>query len=250
MENSKSSIFNTILETFENADILALAHYMIDDIPDYFYDIGASSTGKYHPSYALGDLGLARHTVALCRIMNHIFALEQTQEDFTSRERDLMRLAGIMHDSRKSGETKSRYTVFEHPLLSAEAVRKFKGKIPTVTDEEVELIAKACESHMGQWNENGKSVLPKPRTKYEKLVHLCDYLASRKNIEILFDGIESAKPEPPEEVKIEEYVLPFGKYKGSLICEVAKEHKDYLEWMNSNIQMKEPLKSFVAQLIK
>jgi 23S rRNA maturation-related 3'-5' exoribonuclease YhaM len=128
--NEKSLIFNEILETFEDANVKALARIMIDDIPDYFYDIGASSTGKYHPQYALGDLGLARHTVALCRIMNYIFSLEQTQEDFTPRERDLLRLAGIMHDSRKCGETKSRYTVFEHPLMAASAVRRYKGVIP------------------------------------------------------------------------------------------------------------------------
>ena len=89
-------------------------------IPDYFFDVGASSTGKYHPQYALGDLGLARHTVALCRFMNHMFAIEQTQNKFNSRERDLLRLAGIMHDSRKSGEadSKSKFTVFNHPLSS------------------------------------------------------------------------------------------------------------------------------------
>ena len=100
LTNKKAEIFNSVVDTFENADIKELVIKMIDDIPNYFFDVGASSTGKYHPRYALGDLGLARHTVALCRFMNHMFAIEQTQNKFNSRERDLLRLAGIMHDSR------------------------------------------------------------------------------------------------------------------------------------------------------
>lgn len=45
MKNNKATIFNVILDTFENEDIKELTVKMIDDIPDYFFDIGASSTG-------------------------------------------------------------------------------------------------------------------------------------------------------------------------------------------------------------
>ena len=249
MKNKKAEIFNSVVETFENTDIKELVVKMIDDIPDYFFDVGASSTGKYHPQYALGDLGLARHTVALCKFMNHMFMIEQTQNIFNSRERDMLRLAGIMHDSRKSGEAdnKSRFTVFNHPLLAADAIRRFKGVVSTVTDDEIELAAKACESHMGQWNTDKRSsvILPKPSDKYGELLHLCDYLASRKDIEVLFNDSEKAK----SDVKLEDYKFTFGKYKGQLITDVAKDHKDYLEWMNSNMNMQEPLKTFVSQLL-
>ena len=46
----------------ENIEIL------IDLLPDYFFEVPASSTGKYHPSYALGDGGLVRHVKAAVRI--------------------------------------------------------------------------------------------------------------------------------------------------------------------------------------
>lgn len=250
MKNNKATIFNVILDTFENEDIKELTVKMIDDIPDYFFDIGASSTGKYHPQYALGDLGLARHTVALCKFMNHIFTIEQNKAKFSPRERDLLRMAGIMHDSRKSGEAdnKSRYTVFDHPILAANAIRKFKGVVPSVSDDEIEMAAKACECHMGEWNTDKRSsvVLPKPSDKCGELLHLCDYLASRKDIEVLFDNAPNAKPE----VKLEDYKFTFGKYKGQLITEVAKDHRDYLEWMKGNMYMREPLKTFVNELLK
>ena len=104
MRNQKAMIFDSLVVTIENKDIREFAERCIDTIPNYFWDVGASSTGKYHPQYALGDLGLARHTCALVRILNYILGIDCWKNDFTSRERDLMRVAGIMHDSRKSGD--------------------------------------------------------------------------------------------------------------------------------------------------
>ena len=42
--NSKSSIFNSILDTIESEDIRKFAERCIQTIPDYFWDAGASST--------------------------------------------------------------------------------------------------------------------------------------------------------------------------------------------------------------
>ena len=46
------------------------------------------------------------------------------------------------------------------------------------------------ESHMGEWNTNSYSnvVLPLPITKHQKFVHMCDYLASRKFINVKFEN--------------------------------------------------------------
>ena len=103
---------------------------------------------------------------------------------------------------------------------------------------------------MGEWNESKRSsvVLPKPETDIQKFVHMCDYLASRKDIEVLFDANESVRVEKPE-VKIDDYKLTFGKHKGELITDVAKNHKDYLEWMRDNMTLQEPLKTFVHTLL-
>lgn len=192
----KSLIFSEILDTIENNDMKTFAKECIKTIPDYFWDVGASSTGKYHPSYALGDLGLARHTCALVRFLNHTFAIESLNK-FTSRERDILRVAGMMHDSRKSGSQtdyeNDKYTKFNHPLLAAEVIRLMEEK-HIIPDEEVEMIASIIESHMGQWNTDKRSdvVLPKPETRFQKLLHWADYLASRKDIEIKFDNNPNA----------------------------------------------------------
>ena len=45
------------------------------------------------------------------------------------------------------------------------------------------------ESHMGKWDQFGR--LPQPKTPLQTIVHICDYLASRKNIYIDLDYQES-----------------------------------------------------------
>lgn len=244
MRNEKSKIFDSLLSTFENEDIKEFAKECIKVIPNYFWNVGASSTGKYHPQYALGDLGLARHTCALVRFLNHIFEVECFKNNFTSRERDLMRVAGIMHDSMKSGTdddyAKSRYTKFDHPILAADNIRKMQG----LSNGEIEVIATTIESHMGSWNtdKRSKTILPTPQNKYQKLVHLADYLASRKDIEVLFDD-EYTKELPT----LEDYIITFGKHSGKTLPEVASVDPKYISWAKENIKT-EPLKTLLEKM--
>lgn len=247
MKNENAKIFDSILNTIENEDIRHFAEECIETIPDYFWEVGASSTGKYHPQYALGELGLARHTCALVRFLNHILNVDCFGDKFTSREKDLMRVAGMMHDTRKSGDdtdyAKSKYTKFDHPLLAANEIRSLIGFI---SPEELEIVATTIESHMGQWNTDKRSsvVLPLPTNKYQKMVHLADYLASRKDIEVLFDGFEVPKKEV---VKLEDYVLNFGKHSGEKLIDVAQSDPSYISWAKENMN-REPIKSLLAQL--
>ena len=247
MKNEKARIFDSILNTIENKDIRYFAEQCIETIPDYFWEVGASSTGKYHPQYALGDLGLARHTCALVRFLNHILSVDCFGGKFTSREKDLMRVAGMMHDTRKSGDdeayAKNKYTKFDHPLLAANEIRTLIGFIP---DEEVELVASTIESHMGQWNTDKRSstVLPLPENKYQKMVHLADYLASRKDVEVLFSEEFTKKVEIPD---INTYQLPFGKYKEKTLPEIAELDPGYISWAKENMT-REPVKTLLKQL--
>lgn len=245
--NESTKIFDGLLETFENDDIREFAVKCIGTIPPYFWEVGASSTGKYHPQYALGTLGLARHTCALVRILNHILSIDCYKNDYTSRERDLLRLAGIMHDSRKSGNQtdyeKNKFTKFDHPLLAAQIIRETETTLPK---EEIELIATTIESHMGQWNTDKRSsiVLPIPENKYQKIVHLADYLASRKDLEVLFSEEFLAKTELPD---INTYALTFGKYKGKTLPEIAQIDSGYIAWAKENMT-REPVKTLLTQM--
>ena len=246
MMNDKSKIFNTLLDTFENEDIKTFAEKCIETIPNYFGEVGASSTGKWHPKYALGEFGLARHTYALVRILNHILSIDCYKNNYTSRERDLMRVAGIMHDSMKSGTdedyARSKYTKFDHPILAANNIRKMQG----LSNDEIEVIATTIESHMGQWNtcKRSKAILPTPKNEYQKLIHLADYLASRKDIEVLFDKEFQDKIELPNP---DEYVLNFGKHKGKTLTEVAKCDSGWIRLAKENID-REPISSLLKEM--
>lgn len=183
---NKSDIFDKELSLIKNLEIKNFVIHMLDnEVPDYFFNVAASSTGKYHPSYALGESGLVRHTKAATRIAYELFRTDLYP--YNSDQQDIILASLILHDSRKHGNNGSRFTVVEHPLLAAEAVRKSKG---VISPEYRELIAKNIETHMGNFNKDyktGREVLPRPSTGMQKFVHQCDYLASRKCLEFNFN---------------------------------------------------------------
>ena len=242
-------IFDEILSTFENEDIKEFAEKCIDAAPAYWHSVAASSTGKYHPVYALGDGGLVRHTLALVRILNHMFGVESIANQFTSRERDLLRAAGIAHDMMKSGTQedyeKSKYTRFDHPLLAARMVYDMDG----LNMDERKYIAMAISSHMGQWNSDKRHpdiVLPKPEDKHQIILHLADYLASRKDIEIKFDNLPETKEELPD---INTWIVRFGKYKdaGLTLPQIAEKDPGYIAWAKNKVSI-EPAKSLLKTI--
>ena len=244
LNNERINFLMPILDTFENHDIKEFALVLLDDLPEYIWHVGASSTGKYHPEYSLGDMGLMRHQIAVARFLNFFFELEQYNSKLTSRERDLMRLAGLVHDGRKSGSQedyeKSKYTKFNHPLLMAEVVRSFDGQY--LTHDELELVADTISRHMGAWNTDKKSgiELPKPNNKFARMVHVADYLASRKCLTMDFDN------QPAAIVFTEDTLIDFGKHKGKRYLDVYNSEPDYFDWVENNFQKREVLNMIKA----
>ena len=58
--------------------------------------------------------------------------------------------------------------------------------------EDIEFIRNAIESHMGEWNTDfyGLEELPLPKNRYQRFVHMCDFLASHKFINVEFENNE------------------------------------------------------------
>ena len=162
--------------------------YMINKLPDYFFIVPASSTGKYHPMYAIGEGGLLRHTKAAVRIAYELLNDPAIGDKYTSDEQDLMLMGLLLHDGLKLGKEESKYTKFDHPILMANYIEEEKDNLE-LTDSERKLVMDVIKTHMGPWTTDydGNEVLEKPKTKYQNFVHMCDYLASRKCILIPFD---------------------------------------------------------------
>ena len=161
---------------------------IIEKLPDYWFKVPASSTGKYHPEYALGDGGLLRHSKAAMRIGYDLLSDPCIGDKYTDREKDLMLIALLVHDGLKLGNPEEKYTRFDHPILMANFIKDNYEELE-LKKEDAEFIGEVIKTHMGPWTTdyNGNEVLEPPTTKYQNFVHMCDYLASRKSILVPFD---------------------------------------------------------------
>ena len=112
----------------------------------------------------------------------------------TPKEKDLMILCLLVHDGLKSGLVKQEYTVFEHPILIGKYIIENNDKL-NFSDKELEFIDSTIKTHMGEWTKdyNGNEVLEKPHNKYQKFVHMCDFLSSKKFLNVKFEGNEIVK---------------------------------------------------------
>ena len=186
----KIDYFNKEYEYIKNDKKKNDIKYLVSKLPDYFFEIPASSTGKYHPDFASTSHGLVKHTKVAVRIAKELFD-NPGLNNFTDDEKDIIIMALILHDGCKSGMVKEKYTRFDHPLIICDLINENRSKL-SLNDDEVNLLTKIISSHMGIWNKdyNGNEVLPIPKDKYQRFVHLCDYLSSKKFIDIKFDGID------------------------------------------------------------
>lgn len=185
---NKELVFTKELTYIKDARILENSKKLINLLPDYFFEVPASSTGKYHPSFAQGNGGLVRHTKAAVRLAYELVQNECIGNVFSPLEKDLIIIALIMHDGCKYGLEKGKYTIVNHPLVAAKLISDNKN-ILTFSDDELKLLCGMVEAHMGPFNKdfNGNVMMPLPRNKYEKFVHMCDLLASKKFLDIKFN---------------------------------------------------------------
>lgn len=187
--------FEQELSLIKNEQIRNITSCIVENlVPKYFFEVAASSTGKYHPMYALGEGGLLRHTKAAVKIAQSLFTIME----FDLMTEDYIISALILHDSFKHGLYGGKYTKHDHPVIAAEQIKMFCDTLCSQTDDANDLkhyieygenVSKLVASHMGQWNtcKYDNTVLPLPETAAQNFVHMCDYLASRKFIEIVFD---------------------------------------------------------------
>ena len=215
-----SDFFEEQILFINNRSLRQIVRETLNDSPECIVHIGASSSGKYHPSYSLGEGGLMRHVKAA---VNMAHSLIQTQFfDYMCKDTDMSGLnicytkiremladavyaALILHDCEKPDETPQHRTRFDHPLRAAESFAKHAEDYLSrnVSDdnkkylEAVVPIVKSCiASHMGEFNTSFRhesEALPIPRSGLEWLVHLTDYLGSRKYLIFDFDVWENCE---------------------------------------------------------
>ena len=213
--------FEKELNYIKNDTLRCIVADTLDASPECIVHIPASSSGRYHPVYSLGDGGLMRHVkaavgIAHCMIETDIFKnlmnddIQRTKfpveenvvyDDVVQIFSDAAYAAIILHDCRKPDDTEKHGTRFDHPILAAKLFKEIAAKYITKDNMEymkkvIPMVHGCIASHMGSWNTAPYAkgvVLPKPQTSIEHFVHVCDYLASRKFLIFDFDVYNEVK---------------------------------------------------------
>ena len=184
----REELFIDELEFIKDEDLSEALLNIINMLPDYWLEEAASSTGKYHPEYALGNGGLLRHSKAAMRIGYELLSNPCIGDKYTNHEKDLMLMSLLVHDGLKLGIPQERYTRFDHPILMGQFIIDNRKEIGLSSDD-AKFMNEVIKTHMGPWTTDydGNEVLEKPKTKYQNFVHMCDFLASRKCILVPFE---------------------------------------------------------------
>lgn len=207
-ENKYYRLMLEEVDKLQDIENRRFANYILNRLPDYFFTVPASSSGKYHPKNDLGEGGLVRHSISVVRMLDYLLE-PKGYFDFDEDQKELLKISALFHDCMKSG-TQDEYennkqTKFLHPLYAANFIMTMavKSGFPY---EKALFIYDAVIAHMGQWNTNKNEVgskLPTPVSSGQKVLHLADYLASRKDINMEFDECYFSE-EPDETVTVDE----------------------------------------------
>lgn len=186
----KKDVFKVELDKIKDDNVRYSTEIILEMLPDYFYKIPASSSGKYHPLFSLGEGGLVRHVKVALRILEEMFRDEVfgVYDEYT---KDLMRMALMLHDGFKSGLNNIGHTCSEHPVIMSDFILNNKEKL-LISENYSKFVSDLIRSHMGPWNKDkeGNVIMPVPKTNEELLIHLCDYIASRNFLNVAFENNE------------------------------------------------------------
>ncbi|WP_157109872.1 hypothetical protein [Thermanaeromonas toyohensis] len=160
------------LSLVKNAKVRQFVEACLRDAPEYFWRVPASSSGKYHPGWAQGEGGLVRHTKAAVRVALDLLRAYPHLE----KSRDFIVAALLLHDTLKHGTGEGR-TVKEHPLLPEQYYRAHTKLIGRRAYKKVMALIRG---HMGIWGPVKPRIGLFSRLSVVELVHLADYIASRK----------------------------------------------------------------------
>lgn len=247
------SLFERELSYIADPEIKEFCEQLLAEADDYFFSVPASSSGKYHPSFALGNGGLVRHTKAVAYFTNEIIRPELEFETITRRDADLLITAAIVHDIKKQGDGVEGHTVREHPQLASGYIKKVYDEYEwdTITPEDVVFVRNVVERHMGPWQE------PKPSSRKQLILFYADFIASRKEI-VGLDFIENGDNSAVEAYEkpvytVDGYKFDFGKTKGMTIREAYNANPGYIKWIASKedfgmVEVRKLVKEFLNNL--
>jgi len=162
--------------------------------PDYFWEIAASTSGKYHPLISIGKQGLIRH-VKLAAWWGELLCMD-LEELITPQMGCEIMATILIHDILKcgkvltpSGMPKHREIVRTHGVDLGKELRRNKRKLikaSKISAVSFERIVKGVSGHMGKWTDERFSQHMPLEIKDSKekivaeVVHLADFISAQK----------------------------------------------------------------------
>lgn len=77
--------FYKVVNNFKNETLKEFAIYCADRLPEYFWEIPASTSGKYHPITDLGEGGLVRHSLMTYKVVTDLIRMSERELDIENR---------------------------------------------------------------------------------------------------------------------------------------------------------------------
>lgn len=177
----KSKIFEREISLIKDKNIQRICHdYFNHTVPSYFWEVGASSSGKYHPQFSQGEGGLVRHTKAVVMFAEELLKMSQWLY-MPEIYKDYVIVACLVHDTCKYGCC--HYDPSEYKNHAKNAAQQFDTHwyYANNCQSAPDLLLSAIRSHMGQWTTEKEH---RPFTPIDRCVHMADYMASRSFIDI------------------------------------------------------------------
>lgn len=183
-------LYYTIL-LFKHIDLIIdsnLKQFVIEvlnKVPVEFHYVPASSTGKHHPEQSNGTGGLVRHILATLYFAIELFCAYGPLQD----TQDVILASLILHDIGKVMDE-------PHDIVAATNLRWLNKAGNPLISETIECV----RWHMGRWStgstdcqehERGSKNFPFDFTLTQQIVHLADYMASRKRVNLTKLGVIS-----------------------------------------------------------
>lgn len=157
-------------------------------VPEEFWKIPSSLSGKYHPADEIAEGGKVLHTkrafVALLQLIN-------SDAQLTGTEKSRMLAAILLHDTGYSEKIGVLHPIMPRVMCAnAWGVRSADYKIG-------KEIFNLIEAHMGKWSQRP---CPAPSSRMEIMVHQADYIVCLKGTQFVTienlddDEFEALKP--------------------------------------------------------
>lgn len=164
-------------------EIKEFIEYALSKVDKKFYEVPASSSGKYHCKESnISPGGLIVHIRRSFIYALHLIRFYDGRHTVSKDTRDII-LAGILlHDCYKGMENGVWIdkTNFNHGPLGAEWLRKIYKEKYKKENRKIDRICHLVKTHMARWNP--EPTPPKDGEYDEHIVCIADYLGSMRNL--------------------------------------------------------------------